>query len=128
MFISGFCFGYLYFAILVKTDFYNFLSEIGNSFKEIKKRIKASKKFFQENNLELKGWKKLFTCRSSIIAQDYNVTFTLNRAKRIQTLNPNLISFLNDCFILRITDNNYIIDKVTDNKVSIFYNYNKTNK
>ena len=42
-----------------------------------------------------------------------------------KTPNQNLIIFLNDCFILLITDNNYIIDKVTDNQISIFYNYNK---
>ena len=42
-----------------------------------------------------------------------------------KTPNQNLIISINDCFILLITDNNYIIDKVTDNQISIFYNYNK---
>ena len=39
IFISGFCFGYLYFAFLVKTDFYSSFSEIDNSIKEINNSV-----------------------------------------------------------------------------------------
>ena len=38
--------------------------------------------FFAENKLESKGWDRLLTCKSRILATTYTVTFRLNRKKK----------------------------------------------
>ena len=65
------------------------------------KQLDVDNKLFLRKSLELKGCNKHFTCRSPIVAQDYNVIFTLDRAKKTKKtlLNRNLISFLNDCLL-----------------------------
>ena len=85
--------------------------------------------FLQRAHKKLEGSRgldRLCTCKSSILATTYTVTFTLNRKKKTQTkktMQAQIINFLNDYYTQRITGNN---KEVTDNKISVYYIFNKS--
>ena len=78
---------------------------------------------FQKYNLELKGWNKLFTTESNIPnSGKLRVIFKFHGKME---MSKNEIILLNKHFIQRSNNNNVILNKVTEEKIIIYYNFNK---